>query len=214
MEDFEKKMKEYFRERELSVSEDAWSRMEALLDEAPGNKDKKNIKYIWTIAASIILTFGLWTFFKKNRLVDPEELENKSAFVVSDTVMQKLKEHTKEKIYVNSSKEKSGQKQVKNVAKGISNRLEEQSEKEQFFSKLREERDEQVVAENKTTEQSSEPEIIASVSKESQIRIYVNPDKLLRNAEIERQLDNTVTDGKNFWKKVKEINTVVIENSK
>lgn len=213
MEDFEKKMKEYFREREFSVSEDAWSRMEALLDETPENKGKKNIKYIWTIVASIILTFGLWTFFKKNRMVGPEELENKSAFVVSDTVTQKLKEHTEEKIYVNSSKKRLEQKQVKYVAKGISNRLEEQSEKEQFFSKLREEREEQVVAENKTTEQSFEPEVIASVSKESQIRIYVNPDKLLRNAEIERQLDNTVTDGKNFWKKVKEINTVV-ENSK
>ena len=101
MEDFEKRMKEYFRERELGVSEDAWSRMEALLDEAPEKKVRKERKYIWAIAASLILTIGLWTLFKKSMLVSPEELENKPAFVVNVTVKEKLKEHRKSKALLN-----------------------------------------------------------------------------------------------------------------
>jgi len=213
MEDFEKRIKEYFRERELNVSEDAWSRMEALLDEAHGNKGKKNIKYIYTIAASLILTFGLWTFFKKSPMVAPQELESKAAFVISDTVREKLKERTEGKTYVSSSKNESEQKTgAKDVVQSIKKKV-EQAEKEPLFPALKEGKEEEVVSVGKPAEQSFEPQVIASVHKETQIRIYVNPDKLLQNAEIERQLDNTVTDGKNFWKKIKEIITVV-ENSK
>lgn len=213
MEDFEKRIKEYFRERELNVSEDAWSRMETLLDEAHGNKRKKNRKYIYTIAASLILTFGLWTFFKKGRMVAPQELESKAAFVISDTVREKLKERTEGKTYVSSSKNESEQKTAaKDVVQSIKKKV-EQAEKEPLFPALKEGKEEEVVSVGKPAEQSFEPQAIVSVNKETQIRIYVNPDKLLQNAEIERQLDNTVTDGKNFWKKIKEINTVV-ENSK
>ncbi len=215
MEDFEKRMKEYFRERELGVSEDAWSRMEALLDEAPEKKVRKERKYIWAIAASLILTIGLWTLFKKSMLVSPEELENKPAFVVSDTVKAKLKEHTESKAYVNSNKNSSGQRPALGDAPQSRNKKEEgQKQEKPVLSDLKELKDEEIAVTTRPAEHPVEPEAIASVHKEEQIRIYVNPNKLLRNAEIERQLDNAVTDGKSFWKKIKEINTVVVENSK
>ena len=43
-------------------------------------------------------------------------------------------------------------------------------------------------------------------------QIYVNPNKLLQSAEMERQTDNMISNGQNFWKKIKEINTVVVHS--
>ena len=50
------------------------------------------------------------------------------------------------------------------------------------------------------------------LAQESKIEVKVNPTKLLRSAEMERQTDNMISNGQNFWKKVKEINTVVVHS--
>lgn len=213
MEDFEKRMKEYFRERELKVSEDAWNRMESLLDKAPGNKDKKYMPYIATIAASVLVTLGLWTLFNKARLAEPGKLENKPAFVINDTVLENLKEHTGRKTYVNTSGSRPERKPVKKeIVQGIRKNA-EQTQKEPLFPVLGDVKEEEAVVTGKPLEHLVEPHATASVHKAEQTGIYVNREKLLRNAEIERQLDNTVTNGENFWRKIKGINTVV-ENSK
>lgn len=210
MEEFEKKIRKYFRKRELDVSDDAWIRMEALLDGKVDNKGKKNIRFVWTIAASFVVAAGLWTFFKKVQFINPGELESKPVFVVNDTVTEKLKEDTGNKTYVNSSNRRSEKMVQKPVLQNIKEKREKHTEIQQQLGageKLQE-----AVAVSMPSEPQGKQEVIASVPQQVPSRIYVNPNKLLRNADIERQLDNVVTDGKNFWNKVKEINTVV-ENS-
>ena len=44
---------------------------------------------------------------------------------------------------------------------------------------------------------------------QSKVEIKVNRELLLRNAEIERQIENVTTDGQNFWKKVGEKHNLV-----
>ncbi|HLW42446.1 MAG TPA: hypothetical protein VKY82_08780, partial [Flavobacterium sp.] len=47
------------------------------------------------------------------------------------------------------------------------------------------------------------------IAARSNVEIKVDPERLLRSAEIERQIENATTEGQNFWKKVAEKHQLV-----
>src|SRR5690554_7007895 len=66
MEDFEKEIKKHFQERQIKPSENAWNKMQTLLDEQqPKQKTPKKLFYFLSAAVSVLLFVGLWTFFQK-----------------------------------------------------------------------------------------------------------------------------------------------------
>lgn len=207
MEDFEKNIKDYFQEREIKPSENAWERMEHLLNEEKPVSKKQNRTVYWLpIAASVALLIGVWAFFntKDTTVIDKQPIEK---YVKVDKVDNLVKQPA------TNNKTNVVPKKVNETL--VTNHKKEPLPKSTIV--LDDEPQETYVAKTtvptiKEAVESKPKETIAVVEK-NKVEIYVNPNKLLRVAEMERQIDNTATGGQNFWRKVKEVNTVV-ENFK
>lgn len=205
MEDFEKEIKDFFQRREIKPSADAWQRMENLLNE-PQAKPKKTYRIYWAVAASVIVLFGLFTLLQKQdkELINPA---SNNSYVIKDSVVNKIQQPQNHNQVVKADivpqKTENSRKQsalIKSVpAEIVQNNKNQPKEKE-----LGERIEGQHIIQKSDTE--IEEKLLAQ---ESKIEIKVNPSKLLRSAEMERQTDNMISNGQNFWKKVKEINTVV-----
>lgn len=208
MEDFEKNIKKHFQERHIKPSENAWDRMEALINAQDSTPKKQTrFKYWMPIAASIALFIGIWMFFKPNATTEVK-IKNTEKYV--NTV---VKPNPEEELHQKITQEKAVvQHKIKNKAtidtKKYSTKVHETEyvaakEPEQYIANVVEmKKDKETVTEKPINTQ------IATVQN-TPTQIYVNPNKLLRVAEMERQVDNTATNGQNFWRKVKEVNTVV-----
>lgn len=207
MEDFEKNIKDYFQEREIKPSENAWERMEHLLnEEKPVSKKQKRTVYWLPIAASVALLISVWAFFntKDTTVIDKQPVEK---YVKVDEVDNLVKQPaTNNKTNV--------------VPKKVNETLVTHHKKEPLPKQMVVLDDEPKECE--VGEMKLESHVVQKLdnvieekrlANQSKVEIYVNPNKLLRVAEMERQIDNTATGGQNFWRKVKEVNTVV-ENYK
>lgn len=203
MKKFEKKIRQYFHQREIQPSENAWERMEMLIEQKRPKK-RKSISYLLPVAASILLLMGLWFTLKnpEEKLMEtnvkPVVIENtpqqiavpknsNHQVVVNQHVVQKSK-NTVQKIIQEQPKEAEQyvEAQEKNPIKTIEKSLAEQTND---------------IITNNTVNQL--------VANKELTKIHVNPEKLLQSAEIERQIENTYTDGQNFWRKIKELNASV-----
>lgn len=206
MDDFEKDIKDFFQRREIKPSADAWQRMENLLNE-PQTKPKKTYRIYWAVAASVIVLFGLFTLLQKQDkelIIDPA---SNDVYVVKDTLTNKIRQPQNNDQIVKADdvpqKTENSKKQsaiIKSApAEIVQNNKNQPKEKE-----VGERTEIYHIIQKSDTE--LEEKLLAQQSK---IEIKVNPSKLLRSAEMERQTDNMISNGQNFWKKVKEINTVV-----
>lgn len=206
MEDFEKDIKDFFQRREIKPSADAWQRMENLLNE-PQAKPKKSNRIYWAVAASVVVLFGLFTLLQKQdtELIEPA-LNN--SYVTKDSVLNKI-QHSQNnnqivKADVVPQKTENSRKKSTTIKKVPAN-ISEKVNREVY-----------VVQQNKVKEEVFPVEKMVSTEiasvQNTKTQIYVNPNKLLRSAEMERQTDNMISNGQNFWKKVKEINTVVVHS--
>lgn len=203
MKKIEKKIRQYFHQREIQPSENAWERMEMLIEQKRPKK-RKSISYLLPVAASILLLMGLWFTLKnpEEKLMEtnvkPVVIENtpqqiavpkncNHQVVVNQPVVQKSK-NTVQKIIQEHPKEAEQyvEAQEKNPIKTIEKSLAEQTND---------------IITNNTINQL--------VANKELTKIHVNPEKLLQSAEIERQIENTYTDGQNFWRKIKELNASV-----
>ena len=205
MEDFEKELKKHFQERSITPSENAWERMEQLLDEQqPVSKKKKSFFYVWSAAASVVVLIGLWLFWKPTNQVFPETKE-KDVFVATDTL-----KNIKQQLQNTSQLAKADTVFNKPVVAKKKTRL-----STPFFNHKKEEVQEVQIVQIKEPEIKELPlktesiEVTAEIVSVETTEIHVNPNKLLRSAEMERQVENMVSDGQNFWKKIKEVNAVV-----
>lgn len=208
MEDFEKDIKDFFQRREIKPSADAWQRMENLLNE-PQAKPKKSNRIYWAVAASIVVLFGLFTMLQKQE----EELINPASndsYVIKDSEVNKMQQPQNNnqivKVEVVPQKTENSRKKsttIKSVPAEIVQNNKNQPKENEVGERI----------EGQHIIQKSHREIEEKLlAQESKIEIKVNPSKLLRSAEMERQTDNMISNGQNFWKKVKEINTVVVHS--
>lgn len=205
MEDFEKDIKDFFQRREIKPSTDAWQRMENLLNE-PQTKPKKTYRIYWAVAASVVVLFGLFTLLQNQdkELINPA---SNNSYVTKDTVINKIQQPQNNNQVVKADivpqKTENSRKQsttIKSVLTEIAQNNKNQPKEKEVGERI----------EGQHIIQKSHREIEEKLlAQESKIEIKVNPSKLLRSAEMERQTDNMISNGQNFWKKVKEINTVV-----
>jgi len=206
MEDFEKDIKDFFQRREIKPSADAWQRMENLLNE-PQAKPKKAYRIYWAVAASIVVIFGLFTLLQKQdkELINPASHDS---YVTKDSVVNKIQQlqNNNQVVKVEVVPQKAENSRKKSaIIKKIPEKISEKVNREVY-----------VVQQNKVKEDAFPVEKMVSTEiasvQNTKTQIYVNPNKLLRSAEMERQTDNMISNGQNFWKKVKEINTVVVHS--
>lgn len=206
MSEFENNIKDFFRNREIEPSVDAWERMEKLLQEEANRKPQK-LFYWSTIAASILLLICAWWFFQSTNTI-PSQINSKKSFVLE----------TKNEVIPSIDKEivnkKATQKQVHMVSYQVTKK--KPYIKEVYTNPIENKedfQDEYEVGElvlNESVIQKSDIEIEEKlVVHQSEVEISVNPELLLRSTDIERQIENVITDGQNFWKKVGEIHKLV-----
>lgn len=206
MSEFENNIKDFFRNREIEPSVDAWERMEKLLQEEANRKLQK-LFYWSTIAASILLLICAWWFFQSTNTI-PSQINSKKSFVLE----------TKNEVIPSIDKEivnkKATQKQVHMVSYQVTKK--KPYIKEVYTNPIENKedfQDEYEVGElvlNESVIQKSDIEIEEKlVVHQSEVEISVNPELLLRSTDIERQIENVITDGQNFWKKVGEIHKLV-----
>jgi len=206
MEDFEKDIKDFFQRREIKPSADAWQRMENLLNE-PQAKPKKSNRIYWAVAASVVVIFGLFTMLQKQdkELISPASHDS---YVIKDSVVNKIQhpQNNNQILKADDVPQKTKNSKKKSaIIKKVPANISEKGNREVY-----------IVQQNKVKEDVFPVEKIVSTEIASVLntktQIYVNPNKLLRSAEMERQTDNMISNGQNFWKKVKEINTVVVHS--
>jgi len=206
MEDFEKDIKNFFQRREIKPSADAWQRMENLLNE-PQAKPKKAYRIYWAVAASVVVLFGLFTLLQKQdtELIEPA-LNN--SYVTKDSVVNKIQQPQNNNQIVKADvvpQKTENSRKKSAIIKKVPANISEKVNREVY-----------VVQQNKVKEEVFPVEKMVSTEiasvQNTKTQIYVNPNKLLRSAEMERQTDNMISNGQNFWKKVKEINTVVVHS--
>ena len=206
MEDFEKDIKNFFQRREIKPSADAWQRMENLLNE-PQAKPKKAYRIYWAVAASVVVLFGLFTLLQKQdtELIEPA-LNN--SYVTKDSVVNKIQQPQNNNQIVKADvvpQKTENSRKKSTIIKKVPANISEKVNREVY-----------VVQQNKVKEEVFPVEKMVSTEiasvQNTKTQIYVNPNKLLRSAEMERQTDNMISNGQNFWKKVKEINTVVVHS--
>src|SRR5690554_6615485 len=199
MEDFEKEIKKHFQERQIQPSENAWNKMQTLLDEQPKQKTPKKLFYFLSAAASVLLFVGLWTFFQKVDHSIPETKPDET-FVVNDE---------QETMKPAKSKKQEGIKEEREMT--AHHPVEKNDSKRKTSPKL--------ITEEYIVSNSDVPkeEIVSIPEKKekpliaarSNVEIKVDPERLLRSAEIERQIENATTEGQNFWKKLAEKHQLV-----
>lgn len=207
MKDFEKDIKKHFHQREIQPSADAWERMEMLLDKKQPKK-RKSYGYLWSAAASVILMIGLWSILK-----EPEEDLRRAVeqpVIVEDAPTQKTTSKTeKQKVVSNQSTVQKPVKSAKQKAQPQSTSTEEYVVAEEENPKKKPEELSTDFSIVYPSEDNKEEKLF---TERKPVEIYVNPEKLLHNAEIERQMENIYTDGQNLWRKIKEINASVEHN--
>src|SRR5690606_30749463 len=199
MEDFEKDIKKHFQERQIQPSENAWNKMQTFLDEQqPKQKTPKKLFYFLSAAASVLLFVGLWTFFQKVDHSIPETKPGET-FVVNgeqETMKPAKSEKQEKEVIAHHPVEKNDSKR-KTPPKLITEEyivLNSDVPKEEIVSIPEKE---EIIPVHKIKEK---PLIAAR----SNVEIKVDPERLLRSAEIERQIENATTEGQSFWKKVAE----------
>lgn len=203
MKKIEKKIRQYFHQREIQPSENAWERMEMLIEQKRPKK-RKSISYLLPVAASILLLIGLW-FTLKN----PEEKfmeTNVKPVVIKNTPQQiAVPKNSNQQVVVNQHVVQKSKNTVQKIIQ------EHPKEAEQYVEA--QEKNPIKTIEKSLAEQTND--IITNntinrlVANKELTKIHVNPEKLLQSAEIERQIENTYTDGQNFWRKIKELNASV-----
>lgn len=203
MKKIEKKIRQYFHQREIQPSENAWERMEMLIEQKRPKK-RKSISYLLPVAASILLLMGLW-FTLKN----PEEKfmeTNVKPVVIENTPQQiAVPKNSNQQVVVNQHVVQKSKNTVQKIIQ------EHPKEAEQYVEA--QEKNPIKTIEKSLAEQTND--IITNntinrlVANKELTKIHVNPEKLLQSAEIERQIENTYTDGQNFWRKIKELNASV-----
>lgn len=208
MKNFEKNAKKYFHQRKIQPSENTWERMEMLLDKQQ-TKKKKSYGYLWSAAASVILLIGLWATMQKPEEKMFKPIEN-PVVLKKESVQKKDAKTDKKEVSTNQSTRK---KPTKKTIQIIQN---------QPFVTEKHIATEDKNTEEKQSELSTDFTIVspAEIYKKEQllaernpVEIYVDPEKLLYSAEIERQVENIYTDGQNLWRKIKEINASVEPNN-
>lgn len=210
MEDLEKDIKKYFQKRQIKPSENAWEKMEALLiGQQPEQKKRKSYFYVLSAAASVLLFIGLWIIFEKVDHSIPEIEQPIETLVVNDE-QEPMNDEVKE-TSENEQKEPVIKKQlVKQTLSNLKNTSNTNTATEIVSNK------ESVVPKWDQPTEKSEVVPVYDIKEErliaarSHVEIRVNREQLLRRAEVERQVENVTTDGQNFWKKIKEVNTVVL----
>lgn len=210
MEDLEKDIKKYFQKRQIKPSENAWEKMEALLiGQQPEQKKRKSYFYVFSAAASVLLFIGLWIIFEKVDHSIPEIEQPIETLVVNDE-QEPMRDEVKE-TSENEQKEPVIKKQlVKQTLSNLKNTSNTNTATEIVSNK------ESVVPKWDQPTEKSEVVPVYDIKEErliaarSHVEIRVNREQLLRRAEVERQVENVTTDGQNFWKKIKEVNTVVL----
>lgn len=203
MKKFEKKIRQYFHQREIQPSENAWERMEMLIEQKRPKK-RKSISYLLPVVASILLLMGLW-FTLKN----PEEKlmeTNVKPVVIENTPQQiAVPKNSNHQVVVNQP---VVQKSKNTVQKIIQEQPKEAEQYVEAQEKIPIKTIEKSLAEQ-TNDIITNNTINQLVANKELTKIHVNPEKLLQSAEIERQIENTYTDGQNFWRKIKELNASV-----
>ncbi len=210
MEDFEKDIKKHFQQRQIQPSENTWEKMEQLLNaDKPVQRKPRKLYYFLSAVASVLLFVGLWSFFKNDNhsipVVTPSEV-----FVVNDEIQviqpaKSEKEHVlqEKKLITNTISVNKRHSAYNHPSQQIAVNhevLKDDTEKGDLKQDYR------II--EKADMVKEEPLLV----EQSKIEIKVNPSKLLQSAEMERQTDNMVSNGQHFWKKVKEINTVVVHS--
>lgn len=203
MKKIEKKIRQYFHQREIQPSENAWERMEMLIEQKRPKK-RKSISYLLPVAASILLLMGLW-FTLKN----PEEKlmeTNVKPVVIKNTPQQiAVPKNCNHQVVVNQP---VVQKSKNTVQKIIQEHPKEAEQYVEAQEKVPIKTIEKSLAEQ-TNDIITNNTVNQLVDNKELTKIHVNPEKLLQSAEIERQIENTYTDGQNFWRKIKELNASV-----
>lgn len=177
--------------------------MEHLLNE-PQAKPKNAYRIYWAVAASVVVLFGLFTLLQKQdkELINPA-LNN--SYVTKDSVVNKIQQPQNNNQIVKADVVPQKTENIKKQATTIKKNPKQISEKVN--------KEVYVVQQNKPKEDVFPVEKMVSneiaSTQNTKTQIYVNPNKLLQSAEMERQTDNMISNGQNFWKKIKEINTVV-----
>lgn len=204
MEDLEKEMKKYFQKRQIQPSENAWNRMEILLNEKKVvEKKKKSFFYLVPIAASVVLFVGIWLSQEKS---EPHVLdtETQEVFVVNHAVISE-EGHS---VHENQSVSVKHSTEMKNVMIKEQKQITIKQESLVLTEKNIEKDLIKINTDEKISIEKQEYAMIDLIQKPV-VEIKVNTSQLLRSADLERTVENTLTGGQNFWKKVKEINTVV-----
>ena len=217
MEDFEKNIQKHFQQRSIQPSENTWNRLEELLDKEEQKQKKRTMLNWWNskyaIAAVLVIGLGLLgTIYqwenKENTDFDSNKITTSPSYQV---VVENIEEKTTKETIVKSTSEKNStlksasKKENSSIASTISSKdkvVEEKSEAEEnfIFKEVPLKINSEVIVHNKTIE---EPALLP------QEKIYVNPQKLLIKAEMDKNIDNSLTDKQYVIKKLKEINTVV-----
>ena len=217
MEDFEKNIQKHFQQRSIQPSENTWNRLEELLNNVERKQEKRAVLNWWdtkyAIAAILVVGLGLFTTIyqwedKENTVFDSIKINTVPSHQV---VVENIEEKPTELTIVKSTSEKNStlksvsRRDKSSIASAISSKdkdVEEESEpKENFiFKEAPLKINSEVIVQNETIE---EPTLF------HQETIYVNPQKLLIKAEMEKNIDNSLTDKQYVIKKLKEINTVV-----
>lgn len=217
MENFEKNIQKHFQQRSIEPSENAWNRLEELLDKEEQKQKKRAVLNWWNTkyAIAAVLVIGLGLLGTMYQWENKENIDFDSNEITTNPLHQVLVENIEEKTtketIVKSTSEKNStlksasKRENSSIASTISSKdkvVEEKSEAEEnfIFKEAPLKINSEVIVHNETTE---EPTLF------HQKTIYVNPQKLLIKAEMEKNIDNSLTDKQYVIKKLKEINTVV-----
>lgn len=215
MKNIEEQLKKHFQEREIQPSNNAWDRLEILLNKYEQEKEIVKPKMtIWNtryeIVAVFVFALGLLSIvFQNNSQSVPsfQTIEKDEVSTDQWTVEETNQSYEKTKDATSSS---SVQKHTSNVPSHKT------QEKKVVY---REVQLANVTVENEIEFKESPlkinketiaiKEVSEKVELAEQQTIYVNPKQLLIKAEMEKNIENSLSDKQYVIKKLKEINTVV-----
>lgn len=219
MEEFEKDIKNYFKDREMQPSADAWQRMEQLLDQSPKKTKSKNIFFYISVAASVVLIFGLWMQFKPENQVLPTNIPQNNLVTNQSVVDEITKETNKEEEITTKQKQNNKENVQKHVVANHQVTTKPsiiKSSVNNTSSKIDKIEEHLIVVEDKSTTNKTEEKNYTDVVEEQQtliaensIEIKVDRSKLIKRAEIERQIDHVNREVQDFMKKVGEKHSIV-----
>jgi len=211
MEDFEKDIKDFFQRREIKPSADAWQRMENLLnDDKPIKQKPVKLYYLLSVAASVLLFVGLWSFFQQRNQVQFPEKKPVEIFVISEP----------EDVPPVKATEKYESKEKKQFAKHSNLKFKSTintataivTYKQPTVSKLYVPTEKNEIV---SVYDIREKPLIAT---NSHVEIKVDAKRLLESAEVERKINEAMPEEKSIrkdivlWKLIKEKHNNFIGN--